>query len=82
MQTRIESKLGTRLWTHQNRKRSNRTLNDMLNKQKGMKKKLQNRFHSALLTLNFMNTNQKGTTAAGRHWIIDNNYRIKSAGIL
>ena len=28
-----------------------------------------NRSHNALLTLNFLNTNEKGTTAAERHWI-------------
>ena len=29
-----------------------------------------NRLYNALLTLNFLNANEKGTTAAERHWII------------
>ncbi|KAL6058684.1 hypothetical protein STEG23_035833 [Scotinomys teguina] len=51
--------------------RSNRTLKDMLNKQKGVTKTPRNRLHNALLTLNFLNANEKGTTAAERHWIIE-----------
>ena len=30
-----------------------------------------NRYHNALLTLNSLNANEKGTTAAERHWIVD-----------
>ena len=30
-----------------------------------------NRLYSALLTLNFLSANEKGTTAAERHWIIE-----------
>ena len=51
--------------------RSNQTLKDMLNKQKGMKNTPRNRLHNALLTLDFLNVNEKGTTAAERHWIIE-----------
>ncbi|KAL6030444.1 hypothetical protein STEG23_025180 [Scotinomys teguina] len=51
--------------------RSNRTLKNMLNKQKGVTKTPRNRLHNALLTLNFLNANEKGTTAAERHWIIE-----------
>ena len=51
-------------------KRSNPTKKDMLNKQKGMQSIPRNRLHNALLTLNFLNANEKGTTAAERHWII------------
>ncbi|KAL6084245.1 hypothetical protein STEG23_037991, partial [Scotinomys teguina] len=51
--------------------RSNRTLKDMLNKQKGVTKTPRNRLHNALLTLNFLNANEKRTTAAERHWIIE-----------
>ena len=43
----------------------------MLNKQKGMESTPRNRLHNALLTLNFLNTNEKETTAAERHWIIE-----------
>ena len=42
----------------------------MLNKQKGMENTLRNRLHNALLTLNFLNANEKGTTVTERHWII------------
>ena len=62
--------------------RANQTLKDILNKQKGIIKTLINRLHNALLTLNFLNANEKGTTAAERHWIVEKNYRIKSASIL
>ena len=42
----------------------------MLNKQKGLINTPRNRLHNALLTLNFLNANEKGTTAAERHWIV------------
>ena len=42
----------------------------MVNKQKGMGEKNQNRLHNDSLTMNFLNTNEKGTTAE-RHWIIE-----------
>ena len=51
--------------------RSNKTINDMLNKQKGMKNTPRNRLHNALLTLNFFNANEKRTKAAERHGIIE-----------
>ena len=41
----------------------------MLNKQKGMENNPRNRWHNALLTLNFLNAGEKGKTAE-RHWII------------
>ena len=43
----------------------------MLNKQKRITKTPSDRLHNALLTLNFLNANEKGTTAAGRHWTIE-----------
>ena len=43
----------------------------MLNKQKGVENAPRNRLHNALLTLNFLNANEKGTTAAERHWIME-----------
>ena len=43
----------------------------MLNKQKEMENTPRNRLHNASLTLNFLNTNEKGTMAAERHWIIE-----------
>ena len=43
----------------------------MLNKQKGVGNTPRNRLHNALLTLNFLNTNEKGIMAAGRHWKIE-----------
>ncbi|CAO2626045.1 Gag-Pro-Pol polyprotein [Lemmus lemmus] len=42
----------------------------MLNKQNGMENIPRNRLHSVVLTLDFLNANEKGTTAAERHWII------------
>ena len=42
------------------------TIKDMLNKQKGTENTPRNRLHNALLTLNFLNANEKGTTAAER----------------
>ena len=51
--------------------RSNQTIRDMLNKQKEMENTPRNRLHNALLTLNFLNDNERGTTAAERHWIIE-----------
>ena len=36
-----------------------------------MKNAPRNRLHNALLTLNFLNANEKGTTAAERHWIME-----------
>ena len=43
----------------------------MLNKWKGMENTPGNTLHNALLILNFLNTNKKGTTAAERHQIIE-----------
>ena len=51
--------------------RSNQTIKGMLNKQKGMENAPRNRLHNALLTLNFLNANEKGTIVAERHWIIE-----------
>ena len=36
-----------------------------------MENALRNRLDNALLTLNYFNANEKGTTAAERHWIIE-----------
>ena len=43
----------------------------MLNKQKEMINTPRNILHNALLTLNFLNVNEKGTTAAEKHWIVE-----------
>ena len=42
----------------------------MLKKQKGVRNAPRNRLHNVLLTLNFLNANEKGTTAAERHGIM------------
>ena len=47
--------------------RSNRTIKDMLNKQKGVESTPRNRLHNALLILNFLNADEKGTPAIERH---------------
>ena len=51
--------------------RSNQTIKNILNKQKGMENNPQNILRNALITLNFFNANEKGTTAVERHWIIE-----------
>lgn len=51
--------------------RSNCTLKEMLIKQNGRNEDPQGWLNSALLTLNFLNVNEKGTTAAKRHWVIE-----------
>ncbi|CAO2640481.1 Gag-Pro-Pol polyprotein [Lemmus lemmus] len=51
--------------------RSNRTIKDMLNKQNGVENAPRNRLHNALLTLNFLNANEKGTIVAERYWIME-----------
>ena len=43
----------------------------MLNKQKGTTKTPRDRLHNALLTLNSLNANEEGITAAVRHWTIE-----------
>lgn len=60
----------------------NGTLKDMINTQKGVIKIPRNRLYNAVLTLDFLNANEKGTSVVERHWIIEKNYGIKSAGIL
>lgn len=52
--------------------RSNWSLKDRCNKLKGVIKTPRDRLLNALLTLNFHNTNEKETTTAERHWIIEN----------
>ena len=42
-------------------------LNDMVNKQKKVTK---TRWHNALLTLNFLNANEKRKIAVEKHWIL------------
>lgn len=54
----------------------------MINTQKGVIKIPRNRLYNAVLTLDFLNANEKGTSVVERHWIIEKNYGIKSAGIL
>lgn len=55
-------------------KRANRTLKETLIGQKGrVKKKPRDRLNNALLTLNFLNVGQEGTTAAQRHWVMEKN---------
>ncbi|CAO2607041.1 Gag-Pro-Pol polyprotein, partial [Lemmus lemmus] len=39
-------------------------------KQKGTENTSRNRLYNALLTLNFLNTNEKRTAAVERHWIM------------
>ena len=51
--------------------RSNRTLKDMPNKQKGVIKTFTARLHNTLSTLNFLNANEEGMTVVKRHWIIE-----------
>ena len=51
--------------------KSNQTLHEMLNKQKGMITTPRNRLHNALLSLKFLNANEKGTTAVERHQIVE-----------
>ncbi|MGE9714896.1 DDE-type integrase/transposase/recombinase [Escherichia coli] len=51
--------------------RSNRTLKEMLNKQAWKTKPPKHRLHNALLTLNFLNANEKGQTATERHWTME-----------
>ena len=46
----------------------------MFNKPKWMENSPRNRLHNALLTLNFLNANEKGTTAAERHWRTEKNF--------
>ncbi|EGV97888.1 HERV-K_7p22.1 provirus ancestral Pol protein [Cricetulus griseus] len=51
--------------------RSNRTLKEVLHKQVGGTKTPKHRLHNALLTLNFLNANEKGQTAEERHWTME-----------
>lgn len=51
--------------------RSNCTLKEMFIKQKGGVKTPRERVNNALLTLNFLNVGEKGTTVAERHWVIE-----------
>ncbi|ERE82837.1 putative Pol polyprotein [Cricetulus griseus] len=44
------------------------TLKEMLHRQAGKSKPPKHRLHNALLTLNFLNANDSGQTAAERHW--------------
>jgi hypothetical protein len=53
----------------------------MLIKQKGRIKIPRDGRNNALLMLNSLNTNEKGTTGAKRHWIIEKS-RIKFTYIL
>ena len=43
----------------------------MLNEQKGVENTPRNRLYNTLLTLNFLNANEKGTMTAERHWIFE-----------
>ena len=54
--------------------RSNQTIKNMFNEHKGTKDTPRNRLHNALLTLSFLNANEKVTTAAERHWIIEKHF--------
>ena len=51
----------------------------MLNKQKGVENTPRNRLHNALLTLNFLKANEKGTTAAERHWILEKSSELNQS---
>ena len=46
-------------------------LKEMLIKQKGRVENPRGSLNNALLTLNFLNVGEKGTTAAERHWVIE-----------
>ena len=59
--------------------RSNQTLNEMLNRQKGSTRTPKYRLHSALLTLNFLNANEQNTTAVERHWIVERTVELNQA---
>ena len=48
--------------------RSTRTLKEMLHRQAGKSKPPKHRLHNALLTLNFLNADDNGQTAAERPW--------------
>ena len=52
--------------------RSNHTVKEMLNRQKGQQQQHpRDRLHSALLTLKILNANRQKTMAAERHWIAE-----------
>lgn len=51
--------------------RANLYLKDMLMKQKGIINILRNRLLLALLTLSFLNANEKVTTTMKKHWILE-----------
>ena len=51
--------------------RANHILKDILNKQKGVIKTTRDRLHNALLTLTSFKANEKGPTAAERHWRVE-----------
>jgi hypothetical protein len=51
--------------------RSNRTLREMLNRQKGSTRNPKDRLQSALLTLHVLNANEQNTTTVERHWIVE-----------
>lgn len=62
--------------------RSNWTLKDMLNKQKWVIETTKINYND-LITLNFINANEKWITPVKRHWNIEKkNYWNKSDGIL
>ena len=51
----------------------------MLNKQTGVENTPRNKLHNALLTLNFLNANEKGTIAAERHWIMEKSSELNQS---
>ena len=56
--------------------RSNSTLKEILNRQKGSTRTPKDRLHSAFLTLNFLNANEQNTTASERHWIVERTIKL------
>ena len=50
--------------------RSNQTLMESLNRQKGSTRTPNDRLHSALLTLKFLNAHEQNTITAERQWIV------------
>ena len=51
----------------------------MLSKQKGIINTPRNRLHNALLTLNFLNANEKGAIAVNRDWIVGKTLGLNQA---
>lgn len=62
-----ETKNEENQFSETSRDRSNLTLKEMLNKQRGVSKTPRDRLRNALLTLNFLKINEQKPKAAERH---------------